>query len=27
VIVRGLHLKGDGTSRDIVIEPELDLFS
>jgi coenzyme F420-0:L-glutamate ligase/coenzyme F420-1:gamma-L-glutamate ligase len=27
VIVRGLHLRGDGTSRDIVIEPELDLFS
>jgi coenzyme F420-0:L-glutamate ligase/coenzyme F420-1:gamma-L-glutamate ligase len=27
VIMRGLHLKGDGTARDIVIEPELDLFS
>jgi coenzyme F420-0:L-glutamate ligase/coenzyme F420-1:gamma-L-glutamate ligase len=27
VIVRGLRLAGDGTGREIVIEPELDLFS
>jgi coenzyme F420-0:L-glutamate ligase / coenzyme F420-1:gamma-L-glutamate ligase len=27
VVVRGLRLEGDGTARDIVIEPELDLFS
>jgi len=27
VIVRGLALEGDGTAREIVIEPELDLFS
>jgi coenzyme F420-0:L-glutamate ligase/coenzyme F420-1:gamma-L-glutamate ligase len=27
VIVRGLHLRGDGTGQDIVIGPELDLFS
>jgi coenzyme F420-0:L-glutamate ligase/coenzyme F420-1:gamma-L-glutamate ligase len=27
VIVRGLRLDGDGTAREIVIEPELDLFS
>lgn len=26
VLVRGLQLDGDGTSRDLVIEPELDLF-
>jgi F420-0:gamma-glutamyl ligase len=26
VIVRGLHLTGDGTAREIVIEAELDLF-
>ena len=26
VLVRGLALQGDGTARDIVIEPELDLF-
>ena len=26
VIVRGLQLPGDGTGREIVIEPELDLF-
>lgn len=26
VIVRGLHLTGEGTAREIVIEPELDLF-
>jgi coenzyme F420-0:L-glutamate ligase/coenzyme F420-1:gamma-L-glutamate ligase len=26
VIVRGLHLSGDGTAQEIVIEPELDLF-
>jgi coenzyme F420-0:L-glutamate ligase/coenzyme F420-1:gamma-L-glutamate ligase len=26
VIVRGLHLTGDGTAHEIVIEPELDLF-
>ena len=26
VIVRGLALDGDGTGREIVIEPELDLF-
>jgi coenzyme F420-0:L-glutamate ligase/coenzyme F420-1:gamma-L-glutamate ligase len=26
VVVRGLHLQGDGTGQDIVIEPELDLF-
>jgi coenzyme F420-0:L-glutamate ligase/coenzyme F420-1:gamma-L-glutamate ligase len=26
VIVRGLQLTGDGTGREIVIEPELDLF-
>ena len=26
VVVRGLHVAGDGTGRDIVIEPELDLF-
>jgi coenzyme F420-0:L-glutamate ligase/coenzyme F420-1:gamma-L-glutamate ligase len=26
VIVRGLHLEGDGTAHEIVIEPELDLF-
>jgi coenzyme F420-0:L-glutamate ligase/coenzyme F420-1:gamma-L-glutamate ligase len=27
VIVRGLSLEGEGSGRDIVIEPELDLFS
>ncbi len=27
VIVRGLQLEGDGTAQEIVIEPELDLFS
>ena len=27
VIVRGLALDGDGTAREIVIEPELDLFA
>jgi coenzyme F420-0:L-glutamate ligase/coenzyme F420-1:gamma-L-glutamate ligase len=27
VIVRGLHLEGDGTAQEIVIEPELDLFA
>lgn len=27
VIVRGLTLQGDGSGRDIVIEPELDLFA
>lgn len=27
VIVRGLALEGDGTAREIVIEPELDLFA
>ena len=27
VIVRGLRLEGDGTGQEIVIEPELDLFS
>jgi coenzyme F420-0:L-glutamate ligase/coenzyme F420-1:gamma-L-glutamate ligase len=27
VVVRGLRLEGDGTGRDIVIEPELDLFA
>jgi coenzyme F420-0:L-glutamate ligase/coenzyme F420-1:gamma-L-glutamate ligase len=27
VIVRGLHLEGEGTAQDIVIEPELDLFA
>ena len=27
VVVRGLKLAGDGTAREIVIEPELDLFS
>ena len=27
VVVRGLKLEGDGTAREIVIEPELDLFS
>jgi coenzyme F420-0:L-glutamate ligase / coenzyme F420-1:gamma-L-glutamate ligase len=26
VVVRGLHLAGDGSGREIVIEPELDLF-
>jgi coenzyme F420-0:L-glutamate ligase/coenzyme F420-1:gamma-L-glutamate ligase len=26
VVVRGLRLEGDGTAREIVIEPELDLF-
>ena len=26
VVVRGLALEGDGTAREIVIEPELDLF-
>jgi len=26
VIVRGLRLEGDGSAREIVIEPELDLF-
>jgi coenzyme F420-0:L-glutamate ligase/coenzyme F420-1:gamma-L-glutamate ligase len=27
VVVRGLQLEGDGNAREIVIEPELDLFS
>jgi coenzyme F420-0:L-glutamate ligase/coenzyme F420-1:gamma-L-glutamate ligase len=27
VVVRGLRLEGDGSAREIVIEPELDLFS
>jgi len=27
VVVRGLRLEGDGDAREIVIEPELDLFS
>jgi coenzyme F420-0:L-glutamate ligase/coenzyme F420-1:gamma-L-glutamate ligase len=27
VVVRGLRLAGEGTAREIVIEPELDLFS
>ena len=27
VVVRGLQLEGDGTAQEIVIEPELDLFS
>jgi coenzyme F420-0:L-glutamate ligase/coenzyme F420-1:gamma-L-glutamate ligase len=27
VVLRGLSLAGEGTGRDIVIEPELDLFS
>jgi coenzyme F420-0:L-glutamate ligase/coenzyme F420-1:gamma-L-glutamate ligase len=27
VVVRGLHLEGDGTAQEIVIEAELDLFS
>ncbi len=27
VVLRGLHLAGDGTGQEIVIEPELDLFS
>ncbi len=27
VVLRGLRLGGDGTAREIVIEPELDLFS
>jgi F420-0:gamma-glutamyl ligase len=27
VIVRGLSLAGEGSGREIVIEPELDLFS
>jgi len=27
VIVRGLELEGEGTAREIVIEPELDLFA
>ena len=27
VVVRGLHLRGEGTALDIVIEHELDLFS
>jgi coenzyme F420-0:L-glutamate ligase/coenzyme F420-1:gamma-L-glutamate ligase len=27
VVVRGLHLEGDGTAQEIVIEHELDLFS
>jgi coenzyme F420-0:L-glutamate ligase/coenzyme F420-1:gamma-L-glutamate ligase len=27
VVVRGLRLEGDGTAREIVIEPELDLFA
>jgi coenzyme F420-0:L-glutamate ligase/coenzyme F420-1:gamma-L-glutamate ligase len=27
VVVRGLCLEGDGTAQEIVIEPELDLFS
>jgi len=26
VVVRGLHLVGDGTAQELVIEPELDLF-
>ena len=27
VVLRGLHLRGEGTARDILIEHELDLFS
>jgi hypothetical protein len=27
VIVRGLDLQGEGNGQEIVIEPELDLFS
>jgi coenzyme F420-0:L-glutamate ligase/coenzyme F420-1:gamma-L-glutamate ligase len=27
VVVRGLRLEGDGTAREIVIDPELDLFA
>jgi coenzyme F420-0:L-glutamate ligase/coenzyme F420-1:gamma-L-glutamate ligase len=27
VVVRGLRLEGDGSAREIVIEPELDLFA
>ena len=27
VVVRGLRLEGDGNALEIVIEPELDLFS
>lgn len=27
VVVRGMHLQGDGTARDILIEQELDLFT
>ena len=27
VVVRGLRLDGDGTARELVIEPELDLFA
>lgn len=27
VVVRGLHLEGDGSAAEIVIEPELDLFA
>jgi coenzyme F420-0:L-glutamate ligase/coenzyme F420-1:gamma-L-glutamate ligase len=27
VVVRGLRLDGEGTARDLVIEPELDLFA
>jgi coenzyme F420-0:L-glutamate ligase/coenzyme F420-1:gamma-L-glutamate ligase len=27
VVLRGLRLDGDGTARELVIEPELDLFS
>ena len=27
VVIRGLRLEGDGTARELVIEPELDLFS
>ncbi len=26
VVVRGLHVQGDGNGHEIVIEPELDLF-
>jgi coenzyme F420-0:L-glutamate ligase/coenzyme F420-1:gamma-L-glutamate ligase len=26
VLVRGLDLQGEGTARELVIEPELDLF-
>jgi hypothetical protein len=26
VLVRGLHLTGDGSAQEIVIEAELDLF-